>query len=307
MLFLAGSCVAAAGRAAPDRLERFRDLARTRLSLAELVDPENPAEAYREIYALLDEEIVESCVGRRLRVPGSSDRRGFRRRGGAHSPPARRRCRRRPFKLTDGAFPQQHPRLWALRDESALRPRCTEGRPALHAWRPADCRSLGAAWVDVSGRDARPDRPRATPGGVAPARGHRLAFPRAYAARTPCARPTFACGTSCATPVDAGGRQTEQEECTRRDRGRVTRVPASRHNACTATARHRGGLRALAAGADAPSPPSFRTATSARGCGPQRRARRTPLTGPASRCRSPPAGPRGPWSLTFRRAGPRWA
>jgi hypothetical protein len=60
MLLFAGSCVVAAGRAAPDRLDRFRELARTRLGLAELVDPENPTEAYRDIYALLDEEIVES-------------------------------------------------------------------------------------------------------------------------------------------------------------------------------------------------------------------------------------------------------
>ena len=62
ILFLAGSCAVAAARGAPDRLERFRELARTRLGLAELVDPENPAEAYRDIYALLDEEIVESLA-----------------------------------------------------------------------------------------------------------------------------------------------------------------------------------------------------------------------------------------------------
>jgi hypothetical protein len=52
---------AGAGGAA-DRLDRFRALAATRLSLVEAVDPERAGEAYREIYGLLDEEIVESLA-----------------------------------------------------------------------------------------------------------------------------------------------------------------------------------------------------------------------------------------------------
>jgi hypothetical protein len=44
---------------APDRLERFRSLATARLAAAQLTD-ETASEAYREIYSLLDDEIVES-------------------------------------------------------------------------------------------------------------------------------------------------------------------------------------------------------------------------------------------------------
>ncbi len=45
-----------------DRLDRFRALAAARLSLAELADSERAAEAYREIYALLDDEVVDSLA-----------------------------------------------------------------------------------------------------------------------------------------------------------------------------------------------------------------------------------------------------
>lgn len=50
----------AAGRV--DRLDRFRELAASRLGLAQILDDESPAEAFREIYALLDDEIVESLA-----------------------------------------------------------------------------------------------------------------------------------------------------------------------------------------------------------------------------------------------------
>jgi hypothetical protein len=50
----------AAGR--PDRLDRFRELAASQLGLAQIIDDESPAEAFREIYALLDDEIVESLA-----------------------------------------------------------------------------------------------------------------------------------------------------------------------------------------------------------------------------------------------------
>ncbi|HSE93060.1 MAG TPA: hypothetical protein VLF19_07120 [Methylomirabilota bacterium] len=51
----------AAGGAA-DRLDRFRTLATSRLTLADVGDPERAGEAYREVLALLDDEIVESLV-----------------------------------------------------------------------------------------------------------------------------------------------------------------------------------------------------------------------------------------------------
>ena len=43
-----------------DRLDRFRELAADRLSAAQILDADAAAEAYRDAYALLDEEIVES-------------------------------------------------------------------------------------------------------------------------------------------------------------------------------------------------------------------------------------------------------
>ena len=46
----------------PDRLDRFRTLATTRLSTAHFADPERVEAAYREVVALLDEEIVESLA-----------------------------------------------------------------------------------------------------------------------------------------------------------------------------------------------------------------------------------------------------
>jgi hypothetical protein len=58
---LAGAGLAdAAGQV--DRLDRFRELAASRLALAQLLDEESSAEALREIYALLDDEIVDSLV-----------------------------------------------------------------------------------------------------------------------------------------------------------------------------------------------------------------------------------------------------
>lgn len=57
---LAGAGPADAGRG--DRLDRFRELAASRLGLAQILDDDAPAEAFREIYALLDDEIVESLA-----------------------------------------------------------------------------------------------------------------------------------------------------------------------------------------------------------------------------------------------------
>ena len=64
MAALAGAILAVAASATagphPDRLERFRELASDRLSAAQVLDASLVAEAYREAYALLDGEIVES-------------------------------------------------------------------------------------------------------------------------------------------------------------------------------------------------------------------------------------------------------
>src|SRR3990170_3121673 len=56
---LAPNALGASG--VPDRLERFRELARGSQRLLQ-ADADPPAEAYRELYALLDEEIVESLA-----------------------------------------------------------------------------------------------------------------------------------------------------------------------------------------------------------------------------------------------------
>jgi hypothetical protein len=58
---LAGLTLAGAAAADPtDRLDRFRELAAAQLGLAQVLESEAPANAYREIWALLDDEIVES-------------------------------------------------------------------------------------------------------------------------------------------------------------------------------------------------------------------------------------------------------
>src|SRR5438874_3695632 len=56
---LGGAAVGAAG--VPDRLDRFRELALTRQGWAQ-TGGEPTADAYREMYALMDEEIVESLA-----------------------------------------------------------------------------------------------------------------------------------------------------------------------------------------------------------------------------------------------------
>jgi hypothetical protein len=61
-----GLCLGAAAGAQgaeADRLDRFRALAATQLSLAQVVDGESATAAYQDVWALLDDEIVESLAG----------------------------------------------------------------------------------------------------------------------------------------------------------------------------------------------------------------------------------------------------
>src|SRR5262245_30832105 len=51
---------AASAASGADRLERFHELAESRLGLVEAVDAEAPPESFREIYAVLDDEIVDN-------------------------------------------------------------------------------------------------------------------------------------------------------------------------------------------------------------------------------------------------------
>ncbi len=61
LLLAAATGVAAAANGA-DRLERFRALAASRLAAQQLGDDSGAAETYREVYALLDDEIVENLA-----------------------------------------------------------------------------------------------------------------------------------------------------------------------------------------------------------------------------------------------------
>jgi hypothetical protein len=61
-LATAGLVGAAPADEASDRLDRFRELAASRLTLGEILEPERPEDAYRGVWALLDEEIVENLA-----------------------------------------------------------------------------------------------------------------------------------------------------------------------------------------------------------------------------------------------------
>lgn len=61
---LVGLVAVGAGEAVDqgDRLDRFRELAASRLGLSQILPGDLPVEAFREIYAVLDDEIVESLA-----------------------------------------------------------------------------------------------------------------------------------------------------------------------------------------------------------------------------------------------------
>jgi len=326
MLFLAGSCVAAAGRAAPDRLERFRELARTRLSLAELVDPENPAEAYREIYALLDEEIVESLASGgvfasleflqdRLDAFGEAW-------GGAQIRLLRvGGLLAGAFKLTDADAGNSVRVYGRLREESALLATMyREGRPSLFPLPAgADGPQFIAAWEGAaSGRGTRGlriDLVRAHEDGVRIAWSTASIFPegvyaRAYTVRPPDIRMRYELHYPGWTPGCDG--QTEQEDHYRVVTGPavVTRVGRQQHNAW-----HRE-LHATVAGVF--SALAARDDAALASVVPDRELRaRLPALSADAACDAPDGArdavsiaardpDRRPWSLIFRRAGPRW-
>lgn len=55
--------VAAPGAAGDvDRLDRFRELAASRLGLVQLIEPESGPESFRDIYAVLDDEVVDNLA-----------------------------------------------------------------------------------------------------------------------------------------------------------------------------------------------------------------------------------------------------
>jgi hypothetical protein len=326
LLFLVGSCAVAAGRGAPDRLERFRELARTRLGLAEIVDPENPAEAYRDIYALLDEEIVESLASGgvfasveflqdRLDAFGEAW-------GGAHIRLAQvGRALVGAFRLTDGPTGNSVRVYGRLRDEAALLATMyREGRPVLHLLATGgEGPQFIAAWEGaLSGRGTRElriDLVRLRDDGVQIAWSTVPLFPdglyaRSYTVRPPEIRVRYELHYPGWTPGCDG--QSEQEDVYRVGSGPavVTRTSRQQHNAW-----HRelhatvaGLFSALAAGDEAALVSVV----------PDRDLRaRLPALSAEPACDAPDGardavsiaatGPQGrPWSLTFRRAGTRW-
>jgi hypothetical protein len=326
MLLVAGSYAAASGRQAADRLERFRDLARTRLGLAEIVDPENPAEAYREIYALLDEEIVESLASGgvfasleflqdRLDAFGEAW-------GGAHIRLLRvGRLLVGAFRLTDGPAGNSVRVYGGLRDEAALLATMyRDGRPTLHPLPPAGDRpQFIAAWEGaLSGRGTRElriDLARAHDDGIRVVWSTAALFPdglyaRAYAVRVPDIRVRYELHYPGWTPGCDG--QTEQEDVYRVVAGAavVTRIGRQQHNAW-----HRelhgavsGFFTALAAGDEA-ALASLVPDRNLRGRLPALHAE--PACDAADSARDAVSiaaadAERRPWSLTFRRAGARW-
>jgi hypothetical protein len=138
---LAALVVAAPGTVSPSggRLDRFRELAASGLSVAQLLHADTLTDAHREIYALLDEEIVESLAsgGVFASAPFLQDRLdAF---GEAWGGAAIRIARVGPLLvggfqlLGDAAFGNSVRVYGPLRDEAALlgafyRP----GRPAVH-------------------------------------------------------------------------------------------------------------------------------------------------------------------------------
>ena len=151
----------------PDRLERFRALVAERLGAAQILDAGTSSDAYREAYALLDEEIVESLGSGGVfaspaflqdRLDAFSDAWG-----GA----AVRVVRLGPllvgvFQLGERATANSVRVYGKLRDEPALLTTIErEGRPALYPLSagPAGAVQFLVAWEGVeSSRAARPLR-----------------------------------------------------------------------------------------------------------------------------------------------------
>jgi hypothetical protein len=326
MLLLAASHASAAARAPADRLDRFRELAQTRLGLAELVDPDNPAEAYREMYALLDEEIVESLASGgvfasveflqdRLDAFGEAW-------GGANIRLVRLgRLVVGAFRLTDTG-PGNSVRVYGrLRDEAALLTTMyRDGRPTLHAL-PAggDGVQFIAAWEGAASgrgtRELRIDLVRAHADGVHIAWSTASLFPdglyaRAYVVRPPDIRVRYELHYPGWTPGCDG--QTEQEDVYRVVGGAaaVTRVARQQHNAW-----HRefhATVTAFFAALTARDEPALAALVPDRDL----RGRLPALTGETA-CDGVDATreivsvaaadtERRPWSLIFRRAGSRW-
>ena len=315
---------ARAGRE-PDRLERFRELASSRLALGDLAEPDNPAEAYRDIYALLDDEIVESLASGgvfaspeflqdRLDAFGEAW-------GGAQIRLARLgRLVVGAFRLTEAGGGNSVRVYGPLHDEAALLATLyREGRPSVTPLAGAGEPQFLATWEGAaSGRGTRPlrvDLVRAHADGVRVTWSTATLFPDGLHARAWVVRPgeirlRYELHYPGWTPGCEG--QTEQEDVYRLvpAQGTLMRVSRQQHNAWHREL-HAAVTRLFTALAErdeqalatvVPDPAlraSLPALVSEPACDAADGVRETVSIAATS-------ADRRPWSLTFRRAGVRW-
>jgi hypothetical protein len=327
LVTLAGTTMPAASRArnggAADRLERFRELASSRLALGDLAP--DPAEAYRDIYALLDDEIVESLASGgvfaspeflqdRLDAFGDAW-------GGAQFRLTRLgRLVVGAFRLTEGGGGNSVRVYGPLRDEAALLATLyRDGRPSVTPLTAPGEPQFIATWEGVpSGRGTRPlrvDLVRAEADGVRVTWSTATLFPeglhaRAWIVRGGEVRLRYELHYPGWTPGCDG--QTEQEDLYRLapGQGMLTRVSRLQHNAWHREM-HTAVARLFSALAERDEPALAAVVPDA-----ALRARLPALLpDPACDAADNPresvsiaatTADRQPWSLMFRRTGVRW-
>ena len=322
-LIAATTLAAARARAggASDRLERFRELASSRLALGDL--DADPAEAYREIYALLDDEIVDSLASGGVFASSEFLQDRLDAFGDAWGGAQFRLTRLGPlvigeFRLTDAGGGNSIRVYGPLRDEAALLATLyREGRPSVTLLGGGEPQFL-AVWEGTpSGRGTRPlrvDLVRAYADGVRVSWSTASLFPdglyaRAWAIRGGDVRLRYELHYPGWTPGCDG--QTEQEDVYRLVPAQATLVRVSRqqHNAWHREM-HAAVARLFAALAEGDE-----AAVAAVVPDPALRAR-LPALHAEPACDAPDGretvsiaaadAERRPWSLTFRRTGVRW-
>jgi hypothetical protein len=311
------------GGAASDRLERFRELASSRLALGDL-GADNPSEVYRDIYALLDDEIVDSLASGGVFASSEFLQDRLDAFGDAWGGAQFRLTRLGPlvigaFRLTDGSVGNSIRVYGPLRDEAALLATLyREGRPSVAPLGGGEPQFL-AVWEGTpSGRGTRPlriDLVRAHADGVRVSWSTASVFPeglyaRSWAIRGGDIRVRYELHYPGWTPGCDG--QTEQEDVYRLvpAQGTLTRVSRQQHNAW-----HREMHAAIArlftalAERDESAVAAFVPDAALRA--------RLPALQPEPACDAADGGremvsiaasdgERRPWTLTFRRTGVRW-
>lgn len=308
---------------APDRLERFRELA-SRLAQGDLAEPANPADTYGDLYALLDDEIIESLASGGVFASPEFLQDRLDAFGEAWGSVQIRLVRLGrivvgAFRLTDAGAGNTVRVYGRRRDEAALLATLHgEGRPSMTPLAGAVSQFL-VTWEAVpSGRGTRAlriDLVRAHADGVRVTWSTAGLFPdglsvRAYTVSPPEIRVRYELRYPGWTPGCEG--QTEQEDVYRLvpAQGTVARVSRRQHDVW-----HRE-LHAAAAQVFVALAGRDAAALAAVVPDPALRARLPALTAEPV-CDAAEGGgetvsvaatgaDRRPWSLTFRRAGPRW-